>query len=734
MDYFSDVFLINLDRRTDRLAFMNFKLNAMHINPKSIKRIQAVDGHSRKYKQLYQSKHQFSPWYPGKINSAGSLGILLTWKKMLNGLTSKSHVLVFEDDIYFHEKFHLHLNSCLLKILFQQYDVVYLGANQKDWSDEQNQELRNGYYKIGQNYTYGAYGICINQKAIDLINQDIDFDVPVTVDVLIHGLIANGQLTGVVLYPNIVLPEVCESDNMGSRNILELKSARKWNLSNYRNLDLQSYFIDRPISLRPMNKMHRFVFIIASYNNKEWYRLNLNSIFMQRYGNWRAIYVNDASTDHTMDLVKEHVARCNMNDKFKFISSKQRRFQAYSRYIAYQQTHDDEYCILLDGDDWLYDEYVLTHISRTIKSTGVVCTYGGAVTFCEGMLSHKVANSGHAEQVIDKKAYRSDGWRTGHLRVMKSSVLKLIHPDDLLDATGQFITCSTDLMESWACLEMSGKKHCPITRRMMVYNRVNSIRHFNSFYNRHLNDEGYRELINQKIKLCRRYLKMKARKIGILIDINSADLRLIINKISHDISLQKYNLVGIPFDRIDEYRPFFKDRFRKFIIIPGYMSQSYSQVRALPEFPSAQDIHSLKPIVDEAKTYCTVMMNKDFDEDIILDQSLNDKDVLVVIKKRMYDRISNDKYANMRIKFIKVSDTIEPGELIDLFVKHANTENLVIDIDGCLNFSVELSKKSYYDPYIYSGDKTHSILGIDQNEIESFRVFRDIVSRFQRSA
>ena len=36
-----------------------------------------------------------------------------------------------------------------------------------------------------------------------------------------------------------------------------------------------------------------FVFIIASYNNKQWYKPNLDSVFSQKYKNYHVIYTDD---------------------------------------------------------------------------------------------------------------------------------------------------------------------------------------------------------------------------------------------------------------------------------------------------------------------------------------------------------------------------------------------------------------------------------------------------------
>ena len=53
-------------------------------------------------------------------------------------------------------------------------------------------------------------------------------------------------------------------------------------------------------------KNHNFVFIIPSYNNEKYYKKNLDSVINQTYKNWRIIYIDDASTDNTFELVKKY--------------------------------------------------------------------------------------------------------------------------------------------------------------------------------------------------------------------------------------------------------------------------------------------------------------------------------------------------------------------------------------------------------------------------------------------
>src|SRR3989304_2120498 len=59
-------------------------------------------------------------------------------------------------------------------------------------------------------------------------------------------------------------------------------------------------------NVQPKKEKH-FVVIVPSYNNKDWYQKNLDSIFMQKYTNYHVVYIDDVSTDGTGDLVEKYV-------------------------------------------------------------------------------------------------------------------------------------------------------------------------------------------------------------------------------------------------------------------------------------------------------------------------------------------------------------------------------------------------------------------------------------------
>jgi glycosyltransferase involved in cell wall biosynthesis len=61
-----------------------------------------------------------------------------------------------------------------------------------------------------------------------------------------------------------------------------------------------------------------FVVVIPSFNNALWCRRNLESVLNQAYPLFRVIYVDDASTDETPDLVAAYLAESATADRVTF--------------------------------------------------------------------------------------------------------------------------------------------------------------------------------------------------------------------------------------------------------------------------------------------------------------------------------------------------------------------------------------------------------------------------------
>ena len=99
-----------------------------------------------------------------------------------------------------------------------------------------------------------------------------------------------------------------------------------------------------------------FKVVVPSYNNERWAEINLESIINQSYKNYEVFYINDASTDKTVEKYNELVGK---NPQFHLLENEvnmKRGFNVSNKNVKQFIDSDDDIVVFVDGDDWLpYD-------------------------------------------------------------------------------------------------------------------------------------------------------------------------------------------------------------------------------------------------------------------------------------------------------------------------------------------------------------------------------------------
>ena len=133
----------------------------------------------------------------------------------------------------------------------------------------------------------------------------------------------------------------------------------------------------------PEKKYFKIGIIIPNYNYEHTIEKCLNSIFNQSYKNFEIIFVDDMSTDNSVEIANKTYANylkkelCGFDcvnvlredTRFKVVQLKQKRYNGGARNEAYLHLSEDvDYVYYVDSDDWLYDEYSLEKINNKLQS------------------------------------------------------------------------------------------------------------------------------------------------------------------------------------------------------------------------------------------------------------------------------------------------------------------------------------------------------------------------------
>ncbi len=213
------------------------------------------------------------------------------------------------------------------------------------------------------------------------------------------------------------------------------------------------------------------VVIIPSYNNERWCIKNLESVFAQKYDNYRVIYINDKSKDHTFELVKQYIDEHGYADKVELRNNPERLGAMANLYNAIHSCNDAEIAVILDGDDWFANDQVLSRVNQEYANPEVWLTYGQFVCYPSN-------NPGFCKEfpsfIAWANLYRSYTWVATHLRTFYAGLFKKITKEDLM-YEGEFLSVLYDQAMMYPMLEMAGNHVRFIPDALYVYNQDNPI-------------------------------------------------------------------------------------------------------------------------------------------------------------------------------------------------------------------------------------------------------------------
>lgn len=207
------------------------------------------------------------------------------------------------------------------------------------------------------------------------------------------------------------------------------------------------------------------VVVICSYNNADWYKMNLDSVFAQKYSNFRVIYVDDNSPDNTGELVANYL-KGKKNIVTLIINGQRKGSPIANQYMAITEyTDDDEIIVILDGDDWFSDPYVLKRINKEYVKKDVWLTHGTLLEWPHKRLGWSIPIP---EEVVASNTFRSFRCPS-HTRTFYSWLFKMIKKEDLM-YEGEFCPMAGDMAQMYPMIEMAGERHSFINQVTYIYN------------------------------------------------------------------------------------------------------------------------------------------------------------------------------------------------------------------------------------------------------------------------
>ena len=218
--------------------------------------------------------------------------------------------------------------------------------------------------------------------------------------------------------------------------------------------------------------MKKIAVVIPSYNNCLWYKCNLSSLYTQDYENFRAIYIDDCSSDRTGKLVEKFISANNLGNRIQLIHNPVRIGALESLYKVIYSCEDNEIIVILDGDDWLAHNGVLKKLDIMYSDPNCWMTYGQYISWPDNMSGYSRQIPSH---VIDSNNFREYEWCASHLRSFYAWLFKMIKKADLISPDGTFYPMAWDQAIMFPMLEMAGHRAKFISDILYIYNEANPI-------------------------------------------------------------------------------------------------------------------------------------------------------------------------------------------------------------------------------------------------------------------
>ena len=121
--------------------------------------------------------------------------------------------------------------------------------------------------------------------------------------------------------------------------------------------------------------------IMPSYNAAAFIAQSIDSVLQQSYSNWELLITDDRSSDNTIEIINQYVAK---DDRIKLFIQPQNGGAGKARNNSIAQANGD-YIAFLDSDDLWYPEKLEKQIAF-MQQSGAALTYTGYRKFTEAGL------------------------------------------------------------------------------------------------------------------------------------------------------------------------------------------------------------------------------------------------------------------------------------------------------------------------------------------------------------
>ncbi len=193
---------------------------------------------------------------------------------------------------------------------------------------------------------------------------------------------------------------------------------KKW-----RSLEKQTTISSFQPTLYPVTN-RSFAVVILGHNNGAFLEKTLDSVFSQNYLDFRIFYIDDASDDGSFELARDLIQESGQHMRVELLRNETRLGLSLNLSQVAESCSDHEIIVVVDGEDWLAHEWVLSRLNQYYANPDLWLTFGQYRQYPDYAL-------GNSHPLSQTETIRQQPFFASHLKTFCAALFKRIDPDDL---------------------------------------------------------------------------------------------------------------------------------------------------------------------------------------------------------------------------------------------------------------------------------------------------------------
>jgi len=158
----------------------------------------------------------------------------------------------------------------------------------------------------------------------------------------------------------------------------------------------------------------------------------------QSYDNWRAVFIDDVSTDGSGEQIESIAKSLSLGDRVRVVRREEKFGETKNTLTEIQDIEDNEIVCRLDGGDWLTENDTLGFLDQ------IYSKYDPSVLWTNhrwAFTQHNISGSMTLEK--GQTVYQHP-WVSSHLKTFRADKLKRVPIKNFLDENGEWIKIACD--------------------------------------------------------------------------------------------------------------------------------------------------------------------------------------------------------------------------------------------------------------------------------------------------